>query len=113
MFYFKAIYLIPVFCLQNIQQAVEKFLKALLIEKAIGLARSHSIRHLVNVLSNHNVTVAISEDDIDLIDSVYMPSRYPVVSVLPDFIPDRSICEKCLRVASEVKNSVILILENS
>jgi len=69
-------------CLQNIQQAVEKYLKSLLIEKGIGLIKSHNIRQLINTLAEHQMTITMPEDEIDLIDTVYLPSKYPLMSVL-------------------------------
>jgi len=74
-------------CLQNIQQASEKHLKSLLIEKGTGLIKSHSIRQLIHALAEHQITITMSEDEIDLLDSIYLPSKYPLMSVLPRFMP--------------------------
>jgi HEPN domain-containing protein len=97
-------------CLQNLQQSVEKFLKAVLIEKAAGLTRTHSIRQLSNSISDLGMTITISDDDIDLLDSIYLPSKYPAFSVLPKFIPDEEICRQCLTVALAVKSDVFQFL---
>jgi len=94
-------------CLQNVQQAVEKFLKAVLIEKAAGLTRTHSIRQLSGMLTDLGMTIAISDDDIDLLDSIYLPSKYPAFSILPRFMPDEEICRHCLTIALVVKSDVI------
>ena len=94
-------------CLQNVQQAVEKFLKAVLIEKAAGLTRTHSIRQLSGMLTDLGMTIAISDDDIDLLDSIYLPSKYPAFSILPRFMPDEEICRHCLTIALAVKSDVI------
>jgi len=98
-------------CLQNLQQAIEKYIKAVIIEKALGLTKSHSIRQMINILSGDNIALIISDDDVDLIDSVYIPSKYPVMSVLPEYMPTAEVCKKCLRIAQEVRMSVINILE--
>ena len=94
-------------CLQNVQQAVEKYLKAVLIEKAAGLTRTHSIRQLSGMLTDLGMTIAISDDDIDLLDSIYLPSKYPAFSILPRFMPDEEICRHCLTIALVVKSDVI------
>ena len=90
-------------CLQNSQQAIEKFLKALLIEFAISLFKTHSIRELVGKLADIGVGISISEDDIDLLDSIYLPSKYPLSSVLPHYMPDEDICRNCLKIAHQVR----------
>jgi len=99
-------------CLQNIQQAAEKHLKSLLIEKGTGLIKSHSIRQLINALTEHQMTITMSEDEIDLLDSIYLPSKYPLMSVLPRFMPDKKLCETCLAIAFQIKNSVLDLLKN-
>ena len=99
-------------CLQNIQQAVEKYLKSLLIEKGIGLIKSHNIRQLINTLAEQQMTITMPEDEIDLIDTVYLPSKYPLMSVLPKYFPDKNLCEKCLTIVFQIKNSVLDILKN-
>ena len=98
-------------CLQNIQQAVEKYLKSLLIEKGIGLIKSHNIRQLINTLAEQQMTITMPEDEIDLIDTVYLPSKYPLMSVLPKYFPDKNLCEKCLTIVFQIKNSVLDMLK--
>ena len=43
--------------LQNSQQAVEKYLKAIIVEKDIEFKKTHSIRELVKILSSKGITV--------------------------------------------------------
>jgi len=97
-------------CLQNVQQAVEKMLKALLVESSIKLKKTHSINELVKILANNNLKVDISEDECDLLDSIYLPSKYPLGSVLPYFEPDVQICKKCIATAERVRYSIESIL---
>jgi len=97
-------------CLQNVQQAVEKMLKALLIESAIKLKKTHSINELVRILSDNGLNVNITEDECDLLDSIYLPSKYPLGSALPYFEPDQQICKKCKAIAERVRSSVENIL---
>jgi HEPN domain-containing protein len=97
-------------CLQNAQQAVEKYLKAVLIEKAAGLLKTHSIRELSDLLEGHGVVISITDDEIDLLDSIYLPTKYPAFSVLPFFVPDHAICKQCLDIAERVGDDVMRVV---
>ena len=92
-------------CLQNVQQAIEKTLKAVLSESGLKIKRTHSVNELVTILAENGMKVNIEEDECDLIDSIYLPSKYPVGGVLPDFEPDMQICVQCLAVAKRVRDS--------
>lgn len=85
-------------CLQNAQQTIEKSLKALLIEGGQGYPRSHSIRELVR-LAGGEQRAGLSDEECDLIDSIYIPSKYPVFGVLPDGVAEPTICRRCLLLA--------------
>jgi len=97
-------------CLQNVQQGVEKMLKALLVELAIKIKKTHSINELAAILAENDLNVDITEDEQDLLDSIYLPSKYPLGSVLPDFEPDAQICKRCIAVAERVRSSVLELL---
>ena len=84
------------------QQAIEKSLKAVLIERGIPLRRTHSINELANILAESDMTFGLTEEDCDLLDSIYLPSKYPLGSVLPDFEPDADVCRQCVRIAERV-----------
>lgn len=60
-------------CLQNTQQAVEKYLKAIIIECNLPFPRTHSVRELTDILAGQNIIPPISEDEMDLMDSIYIP----------------------------------------
>lgn len=94
--------------LHNSQQAVEKLLKAVLIENAAGLIKSHSIRELVGRLEVIPINHPLTDDDIDLLDSIFLPSKYPVFSVLPNFMPDAEICRQCIEIAKRVQLAIEL-----
>ena len=93
--------------LQNSQQAVEKFLKSCFVENSIKLQKTHTIAFLAEELKKRHITFSITEDDIDLIDSIYLTSKYPLGSALPDFEPDEIICRKCLEIAYSVKEDIV------
>lgn len=100
-------------CLQNVQQAVEKYLKAVIIERNLEFRRTHSIRELLGILADQDIGLSIAEDDVDLMDSIYVPSKYPVYSAIPKAIPDSSICRDALSIAHKVKNLTAEILNEA
>jgi HEPN domain-containing protein len=100
-------------CLQNVHQAVEKMLKAVLIECGIKIKKTHSINELVMILTEQGQKVDINEDDRDLLDSIYIPSKYPVGSVLPDFEPDIQICRKCIAIAENFKENITHLISQA
>jgi HEPN domain-containing protein len=86
-------------CIQNAQQAAEKALKAGALARGLPGKRTHSIRELVRDLRDAGTPARLNEDECDLLDSVYLPSKYPPVSALPDAMPDRATAERCIRIA--------------
>lgn len=97
-------------CLQNVQQAVEKMLKAILSEAGLKIKKTHSINELVSILDENGINIPIEEDERDLIDSIYLPSKYPIGGVLPEFEPDMPTCQQCIAIAERIVGSVIEIL---
>ena len=93
-------------CLHNTQQAVEKYLKALIIEHELSFKKTHAIFVLWQALVDNGFDTALTEEDCALLDSVFMPSRYPLFSILPDAMPDRETCEKCIRIARRVGETI-------
>ena len=98
-------------CLQNVQQSVEKLLKALLVEFHGKLIKTHSIVKLRQMVELQGLNIDISEDDCDLLDTIYLPSKYPIESVIPDYLPDALICNRCIDIARRVEKSVTAILK--
>jgi len=92
--------------LQNTQQAIEKYLKAIYIEKGYGLKKTHNIYTLIVGLNEKGYEFSVLEEDIDLIDSIYLTSKYPFGSVLAEFEPDESICKKCIDIAKNIKKDI-------
>lgn len=98
-------------CLQNAQQAVEKYLKAVIVERDMEFRRNHSIRELVGILAAQDIALRVSDDEMDLMDSIYVPSKYPVYSALPQSLPDPAICRDALSIAHKVKKLTTGILK--
>ena len=97
-------------CLQNVQQSVEKALKALFVENGLKFKKTHNISELKNTLSSAGVDVNISEDDCDFLDSIYLPSKYPLGNVLPFYEPDLEICNNAIAIAENTYKFVSDIL---
>jgi len=89
-------------CLQNAQQAVEKALKAILIARAVPLRRRHSIQELANLLAATGPPSGVTAEECNLLDAIYLPSKYPLGSALPDFEPDEEVCRQCVQIAERV-----------
>jgi len=89
-------------CLQNAQQAVEKTLKSILIENFLELRRTHSTTELVNLLREAAIIVELSDEECDLFDAIYLPTKYPLGSAMPDFNPDKELCYQCIAIAERL-----------
>jgi len=48
---------------------------------------------------------------MDLMDSIYVPSKYPVYSALPQTLPVPAICRDALSIARKVKDLITEILK--
>jgi HEPN domain-containing protein len=57
-------------CLQNVQQSIEKSLKAIFLEKAYSQRKTHPIAELVRLLANQQISIRLAEEDCDLLDSI-------------------------------------------
>jgi HEPN domain-containing protein len=97
-------------CLQNAQQAVEKMLKAVLVEFSIKFKKTHSTDELVTILAEKHLDINLAEEERELLDSIYLPSKYPLGGILPDFEPDNQTCKSCIAMAERVKESVLSLL---
>lgn len=85
--------------LQNAQQAVEKAAKAVIVSCGHPARRSHSTRELARDLRQLGCDIGLSDDDCELIDSIYLPSKYPPDSAMPLAVPDAALCRQCLEIA--------------
>ena len=94
-------------CLQNGQQAVEKYLKATLLARSEIFRKTHSIETLNRQLEEMGFGAGLSEEDCELLDSIYVPSKYPMGSVLPDFDPDEGIGTQCVEMAEHLRSAIL------
>jgi HEPN domain-containing protein len=93
-------------CLQNAQQAVEKYIKAGLLTRNVAIQKTHNIEALNLILKEAGGRTDLSDEDCDLLDSIYIPSKYPTQSVLPDFEPDHQISQQCVDLAKRVRDAL-------
>ena len=93
-------------CLQNVQQAVEKLLKAVVVERGLPFKKTHSITEIEADLSQAGIAIGITGEECALLDAIYLPSKYPLASVLPDAPPTGDICQQCLEIADRVAAAV-------
>jgi len=93
-------------CLQNVQQSVEKALKAVVVENMLGFHKTHDVFKIKSLLSDNAIAVDISDDECDFLNSIYLPSKYPLGSVLADYEPDIEICDEAIAIATRVIGSV-------
>ncbi len=82
--------------LQNAQQAVEKSLKAVWVLRGEPVRKTHYIADLVEDLALFGLDAGISPQECDLLDSVYLPSKYPTGSALPGGFPTVETVRQCL-----------------
>jgi HEPN domain-containing protein len=83
-----------------------KALKAVFLEKAIKLKKTHDVLELKNILLEHGIAIDLSEDDCDFLNSIYLPSKYPLGGILPDYEPDEDTCQEAIKVAESTLISV-------
>jgi len=93
-------------CLQNAQQAVEKYIKAGLLANKVTVPRTHNIEVLNLRLQEAGISSGLTDEDCDLLDTIYIPSKYPAQSVLPDFEPDQQISLQCLALAKMAREAL-------
>lgn len=92
--------------LQNAQQAAEKAIKAILTERGAALRRTHSICELTGMLREKSVDLSISDEECELLDSIYLPSKYPLGSALPRFDPTPELCREVIAVVERILREI-------
>lgn len=97
-------------CLQNVQQAIEKYLKTALLLRKAAFLKTHSIEMLNRQVQSADIETSLSEDECELLDTIYVPSKYPMGSVLPDFVPDEEIGTRCVEIAERVRKAIQSVL---
>jgi HEPN domain-containing protein len=68
----------------------------------LAVRKTHSIDGLRRELLRKGVDCGLDDEACDLLDTVYLPSKYPLDSVLPHFDPDEAVARRCLSIADQV-----------
>lgn len=93
------------------QQAVEKALKAVIEEKALGFVRTHDLTRLHEIIApSHRLITNLSM--LDRLNAVYTESRYPgEIGLLPDGKPTSADAQVFYQFAQEIYTLVSELLQ--
>jgi HEPN domain-containing protein len=85
------------------QQCVEESLKALLEENGVPVPHIHNIVKLSALLQEEGkISISLDEDELDLVDAVYIDTRYPTgLGLLPSGFPKKEDANMILRIAEK------------
>ena len=61
---------------------------------------------LKTILEKNGISMELTEDECDFLDSIYLPTKYPIGSALPFFYPDKEICKSSISLAERVLKEV-------
>lgn len=87
------------------QQYVEKILKGVLEGAGEIPPRTHDINALVKRLEKLNIRIPLTEDEILLLSSLYIDTRYPPdISLMPNGAPEERDAEIALGAAKKIQN---------
>lgn len=62
---------------------------------------------LKSILERNGITIELTDEECDFLDSMHLPTKYPIGSALPDFYLDESICHSSILLAEKVLKSII------
>lgn len=92
----------------NFQQAVEKSLKAVLIQNNIKVPRTHSISELISILKQNSISLPEKiEKDAPSLSIYAVDTRYPDNY----FLVDKNDYDEALEIAEDVYNWAKKIIE--
>ena len=77
------------------------------------MVRTHRIGELVRDNLAAQIDVGLSDDDTDLMDSIFTSSKYPPESALPMTTPDLAICRRCLQIAERTLGAVRKLIDKN
>ena len=88
------------------QQAIEKYLKAYIIEKKGSLTRIHDLIKL-NAIVNEIKNLDIDEKKLIVLNEVYLDSRYPGdLGLMPDGMPTKDQAKEFIEFVNEIKITI-------
>ena len=94
------------------QQCIEKCLKAILEEHEMQIPKIHSVVRLFGIITeNLELGVEIDEDALNLLDDIYIDTRYPSgLGLLPTGFPSQEEADEVLKIAMKIYDNVLLYL---
>jgi HEPN domain-containing protein len=94
------------------QQSIEKYLKAYLIEKDAPLEKTHDLVKLNGKIRKIK-DIGIEENKLDIINEVYIESRYPgELGLMPDGIPTDEQAQGFIEYTKEIRTIINNELKN-
>jgi len=76
------------------QQSVEKCFKAIIEENSLEIPRIHNLTRLFAIIKDY-VSFTIDTDILQILDSIYITSRYPSdLGLFPDGKPSQELTQK-------------------
>lgn len=86
------------------QQAVEKTIKAYIINKSELIPKTHDLNNLVHKDEELSKILADFDEELDFLDALYITTRYPdvIVGSLEEGLPDKSDAEYAVNSAKEI-----------
>jgi len=93
-------------CAFHCQQAIEKYMKAYLIEKSIPLIKTHDLIKLNGMISEVE-NIGIDEKKLFAVNEIYIETRYPgELGLVPSGMPTNEEVNRFLEYAKEIKTII-------
>ncbi len=95
------------------QQAVEKGLKAFLLEKDIKIRKIHNLLELSSEFEARGIRLPVELSELDFLNRVYRFRYPPDIGLLPQGQPTQEDAQKALRIARKVMDWIQQTLTES
>jgi len=95
------------------QQAVEKGLKAFLLEKDIKIRKIHNLLELSSEFEARGIRLPVELSELDFLNRVYWFRYPPDIGLLPQGQPTQEDAQKALRIARKVMDWIQQTLTES
>ncbi len=95
-------------------QAVEKVLKAYLLQRDLKVPKIHSLIELLDMVALDAIGLKAFSDQIVFLNQFYIPTRYPdaLPGSLPEGLPSIEVAEKAIIYATEIVEFVKSLLKS-
>lgn len=95
------------------QQAIEKSLKSVLEESNLAVPKIHNVIKLYDLIpDNAKKVIQFSDDEMDLINEIYINIRYPSdLGLVPEGLPSRTRAQETYDIASRILIQTLKYLE--